>query len=92
MIELDNYTIGILILFAIIAIMIITSKIYNPYNTSTISNSQYKINPKIIKKQPINLIETNKLTQMQIMNMKYENIVDDLVDYNNKPTGLFVIP
>ena len=89
MIELDNFTIGILIVFAIVVIMILTAKMHQ---SSTMTNQsappQLNMRPKI----PVNLWENNRIQQMQIMNMKYENIGDDIVVYNNKPTGLFVIP
>ena len=89
MIELDNFTIGILIVFAIVAIMIITAKMHQGSN---IPQPKMVQNTPPRPKVPVNLWENNRAQQMHLMNMKYENIVDDLVDYNNKPTGLFVIP
>ena len=90
MIELDNFTIGILIIFAIVAIMIITAKMHQGRNMT--ATQQKPISKPLAPKIPVNLWENNRAQQMHMMNMKYENIVDDLVDYNNKPTGLFVIP
>ena len=89
MIELDNFTIGILIVFAIVVIMILTAKMHQSSTmTKQSAPPQLNMRPKI----PVNLWENNKAHQMQMMNMKYENIGDDTVVYNNKPTGLFVIP
>ena len=91
MIELDTFTTGILILFAIVAIMIVTARMYRTYTPASIPTHQI-INRPAVAKQPINIVESNRLAQMKIMNMKYENIGDDIIDYNNKPTGLFAIP
>ena len=91
MIELDNFTIGILVLAAIISIMIITAKMYRTYTPTNNTYKQIIKSPKIYK-QPINIVEQNRLAQMQIMNTKYQNLADDLIDYNNKPRGLFTIP
>ena len=74
--------------------MIITAKLYNNSYTNNPTNNNTR-NISICNKKFINqnnIIEKNKAIQMHYMNMKYENIADDILDYNNKPTGLFVIP
>ena len=94
MIELDNFTIGILVIITIIIVMIISAKMYgtNGYeNKNAKENTRMNKKPNVCNKT-IDIVERNRLTQMQIMNMKYENIGDDIIDYNNKPIGLFAIP
>jgi hypothetical protein len=36
--------------------------------------------------------ETRRKTRMEILNMFYNSFDDDLVNYNSRPKGLYVIP
>jgi hypothetical protein len=82
--------IGFIILVLIVAIMIYTGRRKQPLTPPSSSNLN-KRSP-FSNSQTNNIYEKNREQQMQIMNVLYENIADDILDYNNKPTGLFVIP
>lgn len=36
--------------------------------------------------------EDKKIMQMQMMNACYTNIIDDIIDINNRPTNLYITP
>ena len=79
--------IGIIIFVIIVGIMIYTGRRKQPIQPSS---SIKTFTPCAMLED--NIYEKNKEKQMQMMNVLYENIGDDIIDYNNKPTGLFVIP
>jgi len=81
---------GFIILVLIVAIMIYTGRRKQPLTQP--SSSNLNMRSPCSNQQTNNIYEKNREQQMKIMNVLYENITDDILDYNNKPKGLFVIP
>jgi hypothetical protein len=54
-------------------------------------NSKYLTSSMVIPEQKVNE-ELRRKTRMDILNMFYNSFDDDVVSYNSRPKGLYVIP